>query len=316
MNVAEILSSSSAQNRPGREREPDVEASLASAFPPQSIAAQEPASSFEVLSNFFPETYTIEQRLPSSLLMVVTAYEQSCFPDRRTNFYRLLYFKSPRQWHRLEISITVCPTSIYWTTPKLSKHEYKTQDAMFLGQPASLPSSLRKRVQKLLLDAEDLDDDIYIRFRLSDQDNIQTQNNNQNQESQVYSLLPAKRVRSTPQDILTLLDDLGCRHYYENQLIQVAIIEPPTRFATWANSMLVYETKFARAVPSDELLYNVRLLRCMEGISVFAKLVGIVVDVSGKHLKSYLIKFPRTKWKLINDELRSDGGVMPWKRRE
>jgi hypothetical protein len=123
-------------------------------------------------------------------------------------------------------------------------------------------------------------------------------------------------VRSTPQDILTLLDDLGCRHYYENQLIQVAIIEPPTRFATWANSMLVYETKFARAVPSDELLYNIRLLRCMEGISVFAKLVGIVVDVLGKHLKSYLIEFPRTKWKLINDELRSDGGVMPWKRRE
>ena len=45
----------------------------------------------------------------------------------------------------------------------------------------------------------------------------------------------------------------------------------------------------------------------------FAKLVGIVVDISERHLKSYLIEFPRAHCKL--DQVTQDR-LIPWVRRE
>ena len=53
----------------------------------------------------------------------------------------------------------------------------------------------------------------------------------------------------------------------------------------------------------------------MSGVSGFAKLVGIVVDTTGKYLKSYLVDLPRTTWRLIFDEVTHDRFI-PWKRGE
>ena len=77
----------------------------------------------------------------------------------------------------------------------------------------------------------------------------------------------------------------------------------------------MHEIKLARFVSSYELLYNIQLPRCISGASGFAKLVGIVVDTTGKHLKSYLVDLPRTKWRLIFDEVTNDRFIL-WKRRE
>ena len=63
--------------------------------------------------------------------------------------------------------------------------------------------------------------------------------------------------------------------------------------------MLVYEIKFADPELSCELLFNIQVHHLMNGISGFTRLVGVVTDKTGKHLKSYLLKFPKVQRSLI-----------------
>lgn len=61
-----------------------------------------------------------------------------------------------------------------------------------------------------------------------------------------------------------------------------------------------------------ELLYNIELLHRMKGTPGLARLVGIVTDTSRKTLQSYLIEFPRARWRL--DRIARDPSVS-WSRR-
>jgi serine/threonine protein kinase len=51
----------------------------------------------------------------------------------------------------------------------------------------------------------------------------------------------------------------------------------------------------------------------MKGLFGFAKLVGVVVDNSGKHLKSYLLEFPKARWSLMQAVKNQS---IPWEHRE
>jgi serine/threonine protein kinase len=79
--------------------------------------------------------------------------------------------------------------------------------------------------------------------------------------------------------------------------------------------MLVYEIKFARSLLSYEHLYNIQLLRCMDDVPGFAKLVSVVINTSGNYLKSYLIGFPGMNSLFLSNEV-VQGRLIPWKRRE
>jgi hypothetical protein len=304
------LPGSAGRREQSHEREPVLEGSTGFAHVfSGSMLSPEPASLFEVSRNFFPEIYTTDQRLPLSCLVVIGAYEKSSSGDSKTNIYRLFYLKSPRQWCRLSISIKIHRSSMYWAATKTSQDEYNTRETLILVGAAPLPYSLLTKIQEVLLEAEDFDEDANLRFSLSDQESIQKQYH----ESQI-DLFPINTESLYPcQEILTFLDDLGCSRYFENEVTQIEMLDPPSRFAACINGMLVYETKFACSVPSSELLYNIQLLHCMNGVCGFAKLVGIVVDTTGKHLKSYLIEFPRARWSV--EQVTQDQSI-PWKRRE
>ena len=200
---------------------------------------------------------------------------------------------------------------MYWAATRISQHEDRTRDTQFLTGVAALPSSLLTQIQGFLSRVEDLDDDAHLQLSLSNQDIVQKQHH----KSPIQSC-PTNTASSTAsQEIFTFLDDLGCPRYFEDQLTQITLLEPPYRFVTCFNGRVICETKFGRSLPSYELLYNIKVLRCMDGVSGFAKFVGIVVDTTGKHLKSYLIEVPRTTWSLIPYEMTQNRFV-PWKRRE
>ena len=78
----------------------------------------------------------------------------------------------------------------------------------------------------------------------------------------------------------------------EDEVVQIEMLGPSNKFASWINGMLVYETRFTSAVPSANLLYDIHVLHCMHGAPGFPQLIGIVVDKTGKTLKSYLTKLP------------------------
>ena len=114
-------------------------------------------------------------------------------------------------------------------------------------------------------------------------------------------------------DFLTFLDDIGCPRYLESEVTQLEMVDPPCHFASSCKGTLVLEIMIIEPVPSPETLYNIRLLHCMKGNPGFAKLVGVVTDKHNTQAKSFLIEFPRARYRL---DLLVQGQPLPWTRRE
>ena len=100
-------------------------------------------------------------------------------------------------------------------------------------------------------------------------------------------------------DAVNYVRDLGCLRYVESQVVQLEIIDYPSRLRSCINGVLVMEVKCMDTFPSVEFLYGIRVLHCMKGASGFAKLVGVVTDDEGTELKSYLIEFPKARYNIM-----------------
>lgn len=273
----------------------------------------EPVGPLEASPNFFPETYTIDQRLSSNFLVVTGSYEERSSETQRMNFYGLFYQVSPRKWQKLSISLDICRSSVFWTVTKISKRGFNTRPSHNIAMP-SVPTALLLQFQICLPKIGSLTENAHLRLSLSNREGLQT-NQLHPRAFHFGSSLANTEALSASQSLLAFLDDLGCPRYFENEVTQIAMIEYPDRFATCVDGMLVYETKFAQSTPTYEAIYNIQLLHCLRGVPGFVAFVGIVVDRSGKHLKSYLVKFPRRKWSILTDKLSQDRPV-PWEHRE
>ncbi|KAL8789478.1 MAG: hypothetical protein Q9195_006803 [Heterodermia aff. obscurata] len=162
-----------------------------------------------------------------------------------------------------------------------------------VGQ-ASLPNSLSIKV-KQLLQAEDLDENGEFHLSLTGENSLYRQN----YRSSPNSSFTTARSSSTGFNVLGFLDDLGCPRFYEKEVTQVELLDPPRSFVSCIGGKLVYEVKFVNSGPSCELLYSIRVLHCMKGRAGFTKLIGITVDNGGRRLKSYLIELPRARFSLL-----------------
>ena len=272
----------------------------------QAIAPA-PTTLIDSSSNFFPETYTVDQRLPASYLLVTGSYEQMFSLGYKTNVYRVLFRKDPRQWYRLDVSIDLPRSSSYWAATKLTPEEFKTYDQIHGAPRSSLPLTLLTKLQRCLEQVELVEADTSIHFSLSWQDDV---------------MLESKRIDSgqlvsSPQhlfvDALAFLDDLGCPRYYQQDVIQIKLLEPPNRFVSCLSGRIVLETMFARTIPSVSLLYSINVLHCVRGHLAFANLVGVVTNKKRTRLMSYLIDFPVSQFRI--QEKMGDPGIT-WQRRE
>lgn len=216
--------------------------------------------------------------------------------------------KSPRHWCRLSIPIKIHRSSIYWVATKILQADSTTRHARPLTWAAPLPYSLHTKIQRLL-QTEDFYEDEDLQLSLINGNGIQRHYH----RSRFNSSSPAVRTSSIVPNVLGFLDDLGCPRYHEHDVTQVELHNPPTNFISCMDGALVYEVKLTGPIPDCELLYNIRVLHCMGGRFGFARLVGIVVDDTGKHLKSYLIEFPQARWSLRQVIERHS---IPWERRE
>ena len=268
-----------------------------------------PFSSFETSKRFFPEIYTVAQYLPPSTVIVLDCYEQTSSAQCRNNLYHLLYMKSPRQWCRITLSLQINRSSKYWVATKVSKREREKPFPINLWTAAHIPPSLLIKLQKYLLGLDMLGEDNSIDFSLLNEEPIRTLC-----QQPFNNTCP--RLRSSPnlcQNVLSLLEDMGCEQFVEDQVTQVQMLDPPYRFASCLNGRLVYEEKNFSSIPNPEWIYNIQVLQCMNGVPGFAKLVGIVVDASHRHLKGYLVELPKVHCKL--EQATRDRSI-PWVRRE
>lgn len=279
----------------------------------------EPISHFETSSSFFPETYTLDEQLPSNFLIVVSSYEQCCSAALKTIVYGVFYSKSPRQWCKLNISLDIGRSSTFWAVTEISSRGFTTRSSntgapLGIAMP-SLPLTLLSQFQNHLSEAEYLDEDVHLRWSLSNDEKVQ-------QKRLEYHDTPSDLLQTATEStdvlcrkILVYLDDLGCPRYFENEVIQIAIVKQPDHYAACVDGMLVLETKLAYSPTSKDAIYDIQVLRSLQGDPGFVKFVGIVVDCSGKHLKSVLLEFPKRKWHLLYGMLAYDEPI-PWERRE
>ncbi len=151
--------------------------------------------------------------------------------------------------------------------------------------------------------------DAKLSFTLSEQDSVIIEY----YQHEAMTLATQSPYFEAWRELLTFLDDLGCPRYLESEVTQLEMIEAPYLFASCCKGMLVYENMFTRPVPSQETIYNIRLLHCMKGTPGFAKLVGIVTDKHTTQVKSFLIEFPRARNRLDHF---AQGQPLSWTRRE
>ena len=174
---------------------------------------------------------------------------------------------------------------------------------------ALLPYSLLKKIQEYLCQEKTFHDDTKLFLSLSDRDTIKRR------PHLPYSGVPStlSQPPSASSNALAYLHDLGCRRYNESEIVQIQIVDQPTRFCSSLNGKLVYEIKSPSSAPNVDFLYAIRVLHCMDNTPGFAKLVGIVTDDSQKHLKSYLLEVPGVCYSLL--QAAAFPGIQ-WERRE
>ena len=267
------------------------------------------ATAFELSENFFPEAYTMDSQIPRSCVIVVSSYEYSRTHESITNIYKILYLAAYRRWQWLSLSVEIPCSSMYraaiQTTQRSGCRQWQTPT---MGSAGLLPYSVIKMFQGFLCENQHIVDQSKLCVSLSDCDTI--------------SLLPSTTPISSSTlpdlestDALCRLHDLGCCRFDENDVVQLEIVDPPMIFCSSlvGNGRLVYEIKSIKPEPAPEMLYNIRVLHCMNGRAGCTRLAGIVTDQSQRHLKSYLIDVPQARWNLV--QVAGDSSIS-WERRE
>ena len=227
-----------------------------------------PATVLDESQNFFPERYTLESRIPDSCIMILQSYEESSTVDLRTNVYRSLYYKSPRRWQWLTIHVEVRRCSKYWNATKISPVARRWSHPV-VGLAATLPPALLTHLQRSLGESGHRHDQQRIRPSFSDDVTC---------EEIIVDATPESFLRASSsslqsQDIMGYIRDLGCARYFESQVVQLEIIDPPSRFQSCINGILVYEIRPLEYHPNVEFLYEIRVLHCMKGAPGFARLI-------------------------------------------
>lgn len=183
----------------------------------------------------FPETYSIDQRLPIHSFIIISSYEYASSVDCRTNLCQVYLQKAPRKWCRLTLSLQVYKTSIYWAATRVSKEQLQIKQITTSSRSLQLPYSLQNRIQATLSRAQDRAEDSDLKLRIIDQNYVQAEND----ESHDNLSLGTERLASSCYSPMAFLNDLGCDQYLEDEVIQVQMLDPPSRFASCINGAMV-----------------------------------------------------------------------------
>ena len=265
-----------------------------------------PTSPFKVS---FPETYSVDQRLPINSFIVIDSCEHLSSIEYRTILCQIYLQNTPRKWYRWTLSLQIRRSSVYWVATRVSRQHVQIKQTTTSSRSLQLPHSLQMRIQATLSRAESAGEDLHLKYRILNRDPVQAQH-----DETSYNLHTDKKTfTSNCQNHMAFLNDLGCDQYLEDEVIQVQMLDPPSRFASCINGTMVYEMRLSDSEPTAELLYNIELLHRMKGAPGFARLVGIVTDNSRKRLQGYMIELPRARQRIARIAL--DPSVS-WSRRQ
>ena len=255
----------------------DTESSIASS---RESFLGSPDYWFEQGSSYFPELYlsgVLHERLFLTALVEseVGFHTIECF---------ILYAAAPRRWHRIHMHAVI---------------EEKTKTTMISRRTGPdnvdvrvqyVPEALQELLPSLLSDTELFDPVTSLQVSMTQRDGKLNYD--------PYSVKAAEDFQESAlmqeQLVLKELKELGCREYRESNVVTISRLMA-ARFLVRVGFRLCVEQK-APFVHAGQRLENAfhyftsRLIKLhsLKDCSGVSKLIGIVVDEDGRHLKSYL----------------------------
>jgi hypothetical protein len=248
-----------------------------------SLSNLQPVGLLEASQNFFPESYCCRSQVPN---LVISALREETFTDfSNTNLYRVLYFRNARNWKFLDLSVEIPTSSVYWQFTRLSRHRHPWFNSV---RSACIPTSLLKQMTESLDSVDDLRDDLRISFRVPDRDDHGLMLSNITTYKQYLTV--DHSTERTEHAVISAIYHMGCPRIDEKEVVRLTSIELPDRFWASFDGCRVEEQLSTHRPPTPTFCYNIQLLHRLRNAPGFARLVGVAIDTSRNHVKSYLIK--------------------------
>lgn len=270
-----------------------------------------PAGYLELSSSFCPERFTIDGLFRDPLFVLSERRSDTC---SWTHEYFILYAETPRRWRRLTISANfeALPdqASIFGVD---TSHESEQNNI-------ALPTIIGDHVNRQLSYIDQFTSVTHLFLYLG-----------QNESGLVFND-PARtkisedclEVCSSGEDqMLYDIEDLGCKQFLESEIITqsrkscscfIVRVESQTcieRKAPFVNSGICGRNGF------QSFFDDLKLLKSLRGCSGVAEFIGVVLDDTRTHLRSYLYEYPALASILtmfVGAQSRSE--IIPWDIRE
>lgn len=301
------------RNSRGREMKHDSAKVLdcsASEVLPEHIPKSSPVGYFEQSSSFYPERYTTKGLFSNSIYVVGMIQPVG---THKTQKYFLLFAENPRRWRRITVLATFETTQDQSAT--LGAHVFLNVEL----QVRLLPKLLSNELNMLLPDLELFKSVTSLSLSFKEDESGQLFNDSTKQKI-CEDVLEVHKSREDR--ILNDLKHLNCAQFLERDVLVEAPISS-SRFKVLVASRTCVERKvpFVNSTQGEKefqaYFEDLKRLRSMHGCNGVAEFIGVVVDDTRSHLRSYLYEYPAIDnlfTILTCAGLKSE--VIPWHIRE
>jgi hypothetical protein len=236
---------------------------------------------FESTSSSFQRQYSTESPFSSPFFVVAMLQSEE---DYRTQKYFLTYAENPQRWKRIILSVTSVNLHQQLALSRISAPDN-------IDTFGILPRSLQSLLSKTLPHIRLFDSVTKIEFSVKEEDKSQLATDS--------SMIEAAEDRletelSDEHQILQDIDDLNCKQFLESE-VMVKSRFGVSSFVVCVKSWTCMEQKTAFATVGrqghnsfHDFCKDLKLLHSLEGSVGVAEFIGVVLDDTRRHLRSYL----------------------------
>jgi hypothetical protein len=244
-----------------------------------------PNDSLGTSPSWYPEQYvsaSLDKVISVSAVLPVPGYP-------RSQRYFLTFQEQSRRWQRVIVitmfdTLTDLSAMLQVFNPDNIGSRYKT-----------LPKPLQRPLRKLLQEVKTFDSVTTLSVRLAENGNGEITADLKGVKK-VENML--ERKMSKEEDILQDIEDLGCRQFKESNVALMARISC-YRYKIWMGDRNYVERKVPFASSGlqgdnlyDDFIQEVKRLKNLSDCAGVLQFMGVVLDDTRKHLKSYLCEAP------------------------
>ena len=275
----------------------------------QNAFCGSPNPYFESSPLFYPEQYTTEDLFDDQFSVHATIQWQE---DTRVQKLFITYAQARRRWRRIVVSAT------FLTNSRDSLFPYSVYDDRDLFSKA-LPKRVYVILNSLLPGLELYDSITHLSLPLLQDDSGVLTSDYDGTETSEDSL---EIARCDEDQILQDINDMGCPTFLESEVVTRSRMTA-TRFVAFVESTMCMERKvpFPSAAAQGRngfqgFYHDLKLLHSLRGCQHYVQLIGVVLDDSRRHLRSYLYDDPIYSMEQLFEFAEIQNVTIPWNVRE